>query len=63
MKLVPENNISLTGEIELSSDKSLSIRAVLFSAIAHGISRIYVRSPGNDTKTSLKCIQKLGIKL
>ena len=63
MKLIPENNISLNGEIELSSDKSLSIRAVLFSAIAHGISKITIRSPGEDSNTALKCIQKLGIQI
>ncbi len=63
MKLIPENNISLKGEVELSSDKSLSIRAVLFAAIAYGISTINIRNPGEDSKTALKCIQKIGVKV
>ena len=62
-KFIPENNISLKGNIELSSDKSLSIRAVLFASIAYGISNLKIKNPGEDANTSLQAIQKLGIKV
>ncbi len=63
MKLIPENNFSLFGEIELSSDKSLSIRSILFSSIGHGISNVTIKNPGEDAMTAINCIKKLGIKV
>ena len=62
-KLIPKNNISIKGSLELSSDKSLSIRAALFSSIAHGISVIRVKNPGEDALTAIKAIKSLGIKV
>jgi len=62
-KLIPENNISIKGALELSSDKSLSIRAVLFSSIAYGISTIKIHNPGEDAQTSINAIKTLGIKV
>ena len=35
-KIIPENNISIKGSVELSSDKSLSIRSIIFSSIGFG---------------------------
>lgn len=63
MRIAPENNISLNGTIDLGSDKSLSIRAILFSSIAYGWSNILIKNPGEDTKTALKCIKKIGVKV
>ena len=40
IKKFPLNNICLKGSTELSGDKSISIRAVLLSAWAHGISNL-----------------------
>ena len=37
IKKSPANNINLQGSIELSGDKSISIRVILLSAWAHGI--------------------------
>ena len=62
-KLIPENNIVIKGSVELSSDKSLSIRAILFSSIAHGISTIKINNPGEDAQTSIMAIKTLGIKV
>ena len=62
-KLIPENNISIKGSLELSSDKSLSIRAVIFSSIAHGISKIRVKNPGEDAQTAIEAVKSLGIKI
>ena len=60
---IPENNISLKGTVELGSDKSLSIRAVLFASIEYGISKITIINPGEDAKTAMMAVQKLGIKI
>ena len=62
-KLIPDNDICIKGSVQLSSDKSLSIRSVLFASIAYGISRIKINNPGEDTLTSIMTIKKLGIKV
>ena len=62
-KLVPDNDICIKGSVRLSSDKSLSIRSVLFASIAYGISRIKITNPGEDALTSIMAIKKLGIKV
>ena len=62
-KLVPDNDICIKGSVHLSSDKSLSIRSVLFASIAYGISRVKINNPGQDALTSIMAIQELGIKV
>jgi len=62
-KLIPENDICIKGSIKLSSDKSLSIRSVLFASIAYGVSRIKINNPGEDALTSIIAIKKLGIRV
>ena len=62
-KLIPDNDICIKGSVELSSDKSLSIRSILFASIAYGISRVKIKNPGEDAITSIMAIQKLGIKV
>ena len=48
-------------KIEVTSDKSISIRCVLLSSIAIGISRISNLLESEDVLNSLKSIKKLGI--
>ena len=48
-------------KIEVNSDKSLSIRCVLLSSIALGISKISNLLESEDVLNSLKAIKKLGI--
>ena len=62
-QLIPENNISIKGLVELSSDKSLSIRSVIFASIAYGISKIKIKNPGEDAETAIEAIKALGIKV
>ena len=62
-KLIPDNDICIKGSVRLSSDKSLSIRSVLFASIAYGISHIKITNPGEDALTSIMAIKKLGIKV
>ena len=62
-KLIPDNDICINGSVELSSDKSLSIRSVLFASIAYGISHVKIKQPGEDAVTAIMAIKKLGIKV
>ena len=48
--------------ILVSSDKSLSIRSILLSAIAVGKSKIFNLSDSEDVQNSLKAVKKIGIK-
>tara|TARA_B100002051_G_C16516286_1_gene525409 strand:- start:442 stop:681 length:240 start_codon:yes stop_codon:yes gene_type:complete len=48
--------------IEVSSDKSLSIRTVLLASQAVGRSKIYNLLESEDVINALKVIKKLGIK-
>ena len=61
-QLIPENNISIKGLVELSSDKSLSIRGIIFASIAYGISKIKIKNPGEDAETAIKAIKALGLE-
>ncbi len=53
---------SYNKSIEVSSDKSLSIRSVLFASQAVGISKIQNLLYSEDVRASLKAIKNLGIK-
>lgn len=55
----PKNG--LEGEIIIPSDKSISHRAVMFSALAKGISLIENFSQGADCLSSLEVIKNLGV--
>lgn len=52
----------LKGEIKIPSDKSISHRAVMFSALAKGISVIENFSQGADCLSTLDVIKSLGIE-
>ena len=49
--------------IEVSGDKSLSIRWVLFSSLANGVSKSKNLLMSEDVMASIKAIRKLGIKV
>ncbi len=51
------------GELNLPGDKSISHRAVMFSAMAKGASRIYNISNGEDVKSTQSCFEKLGAEI
>ena len=53
IKKFPLNNICLEGSIELSGDKSISIRTILLSAWAHGISNLNLGT--GRRKNRIKC--------
>ncbi len=58
------NKISkVKGELELPGDKSISHRAVMFSAMAKGESRISNLSNGEDVKTTQSIFRQLGAEI
>jgi 3-phosphoshikimate 1-carboxyvinyltransferase len=53
----------VNGELSLTGDKSISHRAVIFSAMALGQSSIKNLSLGEDVKTTMEIMQQLGAKI
>lgn len=53
----------LRGIIEVPGDKSISHRAVLFNAIAEGNAQITHFLTGADCRSSIACLQALGVKI
>lgn len=60
---VKKNINGLSGCIEIPADKSISHRAIMFSAIAHGKSVIKNFSSGEDPKSTLKLFKELGVDI
>lgn len=61
--LVVKPSLGLAGEIIPPGDKSLSHRAVMFSAIAEGDTVINGFLTGEDTLNTVKAVQMLGIEI
>lgn len=58
------SNISkIHGELSLPGDKSISHRAIIFSALANGTSKIKNLSNSQDLYTTIECFKKLGVKI
>ena len=51
------------GELSLTGDKSISHRAVIFSAMASGKSAIKNISTGEDVKSTINIMKQLGVKI
>ncbi len=49
------------GELELPGDKSISHRAVMFSALAGGKSKIFNLSNGEDVFSTRNCFKQMGV--
>ena len=62
MKLKVEKKNKLFGEIEIPADKSISHRAVMFSSLAKGESRIENFSKGADCISTLEVFKSLGVE-
>ena len=63
MKKKFEKISKVSGEITLSGDKSISHRAVIFSAMASGKSIITNLSQGQDVTSSMVIMHKLGVSI
>ncbi|MEK6551868.1 MAG: 3-phosphoshikimate 1-carboxyvinyltransferase, partial [Bacteroidota bacterium] len=57
-----ENIGNIKGELYLLGDKSISHRAVMFAAMADGISVIRNCSDSEDVISTITCFEKLGCK-
>ncbi|MHB9041416.1 MAG: 3-phosphoshikimate 1-carboxyvinyltransferase, partial [Melioribacteraceae bacterium] len=49
----------IKGELELRGDKSISHRAVMFAAMANGVSVICNCSDSEDVCSTMDCLEKL----
>ncbi|MGH8028177.1 MAG: 3-phosphoshikimate 1-carboxyvinyltransferase, partial [Pseudoxanthomonas sp.] len=54
---------SLRGEIEIPGDKSVSHRAVMFAALADGVSNIDGFLEGEDTRATAAIFSQLGVRI
>jgi 3-phosphoshikimate 1-carboxyvinyltransferase len=54
---------SISGEIALPGDKSISHRYALIASIAEGVTRIRNYSTGADCRSTLGCLRALGIEV
>ena len=53
----------LRGEITVPGDKSISHRAVMFGALAKGITSITNFLKGADCLSTISCFEKMGIEI
>jgi len=54
---------SIRGEMVVPGDKSISHRAIMFSALANGVSEIQGLSLGQDVKSTLSCLKDMAINI
>lgn len=62
-KFIVRPTTALQGMITVPGDKSLSHRAVMFGALAEGVSQVRGWLPAGDTEASLASIRALGIQI
>ena len=58
-----KNDIALKGEITVDGDKSISHRALMFSALAHGKSKITGLLEGEDVLKTALALQNMGVEI
>lgn len=54
---------SLRGELTVPGDKSISHRAVMFGALAQGMTEVYHFLKGADCLSTIDCFRRLGIRI
>lgn len=63
MKRIEETKRPLRGELTVPGDKSIGHRAVIFTSIARGRSRIWNLSGGEDNLRTVQAFKDLGVKI
>jgi 3-phosphoshikimate 1-carboxyvinyltransferase len=63
MKYIVPAAKSIRGEMVVPGDKSISHRAIMFSALANGTSEIQGLSLGLDVKSTLSCLKEMAINI
>lgn len=56
-------NKGLKGTIKVPGDKSISHRAIMFGAIANGVTIVRNFLQGADCRSTIECFRKLGVKI
>lgn len=59
----PREGVALGGEIAIPGDKSISHRALMLGAIAHGITTISGLLLGEDPRSTARCLRAMGAKI
>ena len=62
MRIEP-TKVPLRGEIRVPGDKSIGHRAVIFASVAHGESRIFNLSGGEDNSRTVQAFRDMGVKI
>ncbi len=60
LAMTKPEGIKLEGEVQIPNDKSITHRAILFTSIANGQSRVKFHSIGRDNLASLRVMRQLG---
>lgn len=63
MDLIINRAKSLKGEIKIPGDKSISHRAVMFGALAQGITEVENFLTGEDCLSTIRCFRAMGINI
>ena len=63
MKSIAQVRTPLKGEIDVPGDKSIGHRAVIFSSIAMGRSRIFNLSGGEDNRRTIQAFEDMGVRI
>jgi len=63
MKRIEPIRKPITGEITVPGDKSIAHRAVIFSSIATGRSRIFNLSGGDDNSRTVRAFKQMGVEI
>ena len=63
MKRVEQIKQPLHGEVKVPGDKSIGHRAVIFASIAHGQSRIFNLSGGEDNLRTVQAFKDMGVEM
>jgi len=58
-----ENIANVNGVLNLFGDKSISHRAVMFGALANGVTKIRNCSKAEDVSSTIDCFRKLGVEI
>ena len=53
----------LRGSLSVPGDKSISHRALMFAALAHGATRITNLAPGADVRSTAAVLRSLGVPI
>jgi 3-phosphoshikimate 1-carboxyvinyltransferase len=63
MKRIEAVKKPLRGEITVPGDKSITHRAVMLASMAHGRSRIFNLSRGDDNSRTVRALRQLGVQI